>query len=97
MENGITIISEYAFSNCDLEEIIIPEGVKVIGVGAFDGCEKLEKIILPKSLEEIRHFAFSDCPNLTSINYKGTQEQWEKINKKFPIPTNINFVSDNVY
>lgn len=97
LENGITIISEYAFSNSDLEEIIIPEGVKVIGVGAFDGCEKLEKIILPKSLEEIRHFAFSDCPNLTSINYKGTQEQWEKINKKFPIPTNINFVSDNVY
>jgi hypothetical protein len=43
-----------------LEEIIIPEGVKVIGFGAFDGCEKLEKITLPKSLEEISLFAFSD-------------------------------------
>jgi hypothetical protein len=41
LENGITIISDYAFSNCDLEEIIIPEGVKVIGFGAFDGCDKL--------------------------------------------------------
>jgi hypothetical protein len=51
----------------DLVEIVIPNGVTVIGWGAFSHCERLKKVTLPASLLKIKGDAFSGCTELTSI------------------------------
>lgn len=49
-------------------EVIIPEGVEVIGDGAFEEFDKVERIALPESVTEIRRWAFLSCRNLKQVN-----------------------------
>ncbi|WP_300502497.1 leucine-rich repeat domain-containing protein [uncultured Duncaniella sp.] len=42
-------------------EVVIPEGTKVIGEGAFLNKKNLAKIEFPKTIEEIERKAFSGC------------------------------------
>lgn len=48
--------------------IIIPNGVKRIGKGAFSNT-KINKVILPNSLEKIEEYAFSECSNLKYVDF----------------------------
>ena len=42
------------FANLDfIKEIIIPDGIKIIGFSAFSGCTSLEKFNVPESVNEI--------------------------------------------
>ena len=53
--------------NKELKTIVIPEGVRVIGDGAFEHCKVLEEVVLPESLEEIQAGAFYKCERLKKI------------------------------
>ena len=78
---GLTEIRDSAFYNCqNLQSITIPDGVTKIGNEAFCGCNKLQSITIPGSVTQIGEKAFFGCKSLTTVNYKGTQEDWEKIN-----------------
>lgn len=47
------------FANCtSLTEVLLPESLLEIGLGAFMGCEKLAEIELPEGLEEVGQSAF---------------------------------------
>lgn len=48
--------------------IVIPEGIRRIGVCAFGGCTGLSNVEIPESVKSIGKSAFYDCSNLTSIN-----------------------------
>lgn len=69
--DGVNVIGESSFSEIDdeyvLEEVFVPEGVKVIENNAFSCCEKLVRIHLPDSLETIGDSAFSNCKKLKEI------------------------------
>jgi len=56
---------------CDLREetVCVPEGVRIIGAGAFKGCTSIKKIFLPDSVEEIKEHAFKGCRQLESIDF----------------------------
>ena len=76
---NITEISSRCFYCCGFESITIPEGVEVIRYGAFLDCRNLKTITLPASLNNIgtdesdrEVFRYE---NLTTINYRGTEEQ----------------------
>ena len=57
---------ENIFSNCPIEEIILPDSVKsVYGLCFF--CKKLKKVRLPQGLEEIGYQAFYGCYALEEI------------------------------
>ena len=43
-----------------LEKVTLPDGLKIIGDSAFDGCGKLATINLPESLTTIGRYALSD-------------------------------------
>lgn len=67
---GVTLIAENAFAASRERLLIvdIPEGVRAIGAGAFEGCTKLEFIDLPKSLRSIGERAFAGCTSLEFFN-----------------------------
>lgn len=46
---------------------IIPDGVTVIGYGAFVHCPSLTSVVIPNSVTEIGINAFRNCPNLTGV------------------------------
>lgn|GEM_PF-7000455 len=80
LEEGADCIPWFAFFNCkNLKSINIPENVQRIKNHAFSGCENLEEITLPVKVTQIWTCAFENCYNLKKIIYKGTMEQWKKI------------------
>lgn len=48
-----------AFTNANLIEVILPEGLERMGRGAFSHCYELEKVVLPSTLKYIGNSAFA--------------------------------------
>ena len=46
---------------------VVPNGVKVIGENAFQGCKALIAANIPESVTSIGNYAFSECENLIAI------------------------------
>jgi len=68
INNGVTSIGNYAFSECSsLTSITIPASVTSIGDYAFRECINLTSITIPESVTSIGNDAFSDCNSLISI------------------------------
>jgi len=57
---GTEIIGAYAFGECSIERIILPDGVKQIGEGAFASVIGLTSVVVPASVETIEEGAFYD-------------------------------------
>lgn len=80
--NKVTSIEKYTFGSCyNLTRVIIPYGVTSIGESAFYFCESLMSITIPNSVTSIGSSAFLRCTELSRINYEGTIEQWNAIEK----------------
>ncbi len=63
------------------ESITVPEGIRVIGPGAFKACVSLKKISLPQSLGAIMAGAFKGCRKLEDIQ----------------IPPGVSFIGDYAF
>ena len=74
----IDTIDGYAFIECMIEEVYLPESIKVIGESAFEGCIILNKVVALEGLEEIEEKAFYLCNSLT----------------KFDIPSSVILIGD---
>ena len=61
-------------------KVIIPAGVTSIGDEAFGFCRS-KSIVIPNSVTSIGGRAFSGCSSLKTIEYIGTEEQWEAVKK----------------
>ena len=78
----VTSIGEFTFSNCtNLTSVEIPNNVTRIERNTFYFCKSLASVTIPVSVTYIGVQAFSSCTNLTTINYAGTEEQWDAITK----------------
>jgi hypothetical protein len=65
--NGVTSISNYAFSNCSgLTSVTIPESVTSIGNVAFSDCSGLASVTIGSGVTSIGNSAFQYC-GLTSV------------------------------
>ena len=65
--DNVTTINAWAFSNCLLSSITIPDSVKEIVRGAFYDCIYLTNIQIPNSVKYIGQEVFMGCISLTSI------------------------------
>lgn len=64
---GVERIQDNAFDSLKhIKEVIIPEGVKEIGVFAFN-FSSIEKIVIPSTVNKIGEYAFSMCDNLKEV------------------------------
>ena len=65
----VTTISDYAFSNCQITSIMIPEGVTKMKFCCFNNCESLTSVTLPSSLVNIAENAFNNI-NLKDLTVR---------------------------
>ena len=86
--DGIATLMNYAkhviIDGTDLKQaktLDIPDSVTSIGSGAFYDCTSLVSVTIPASVTEIEDYAFYKCTSLTTINYTGTEAQWNAITK----------------
>ncbi len=114
---GLTEISEKTFYRCWLEELILPDSLETIGIGAlennhfeeivipdnvktiekgvFSGCSRLKTITFPASLTSIGASAFVNTA-LKTVNYKGTQAQWETLKANISTTGNDKLTGANI-
>ena len=96
LPNSLETIGTGAFRVNYFEEIVIPDKVISIEDGVFYGCYFLKTITLPASLPLIGASAFADCDSLETVNYKGTQEQWEALKTNISTTGNDKLTGANI-
>ena len=80
LASGITSIPYRCFFGAsELSTLDIPEGVTVIEENAFSNCAAMQTIVLPASLTKIEDGAFLDSSALKVVFFKGTEEQFDKL------------------
>lgn len=70
VHNGkrVSEIANNAFSgNTDIIEVIIAEGVDIVGARAFFGCLNLRNAVIPSSVQSIGEAVFARCNELEAI------------------------------
>jgi len=53
-----------------LRKVVLNEGLKRIGVNAFDNCCLLKSVTIPSTVNGVTHGAFADCFNLQDVVLK---------------------------
>lgn len=67
--DGTEYIENFAFKSCiDLENLRLPQSIRVIGDNVFYGCVKLKKVYIPNGLEKI---GILQERTKTKFGYKG--------------------------
>lgn len=103
LQPGLKSIGESAFSwSKRLTTLTIPNGVTTIGEEAFAHCwtplpksdsfTGLTTVTIPGSVTSIGKNAFTDNQQLTTVNFDGTQEQWNAAGgKNAGVPSSATF------
>lgn len=99
LPSGLTEIATRVFNNgVDLTAITnLPNGIKRIGLGAFQGCKGIGFTTLPTNLERIEESAFIALSTATftslptTVNYIGTSA-FQNSNAAFDIPANVTYL-----
>lgn len=63
----VKTIGKMCFASADVEEVILPEGIKCIESKAFADCFNLKKINFPEGLETVKDRTFMNCGSLVKV------------------------------
>jgi len=74
---GITKIGSEAFACLDVEEVILPIGVKTLGSGIFRACHSLKRIEIPEGVTVLPWSAFAYCDALEELILPDTIRKYE--------------------
>ena len=76
----LTEIAGGAFYQCEkVKKVVLPDSITKIGGAAFKDCKLLEEIVLPEGLSKIEAGVFAGVSADFKAHYKGSEEQWNKI------------------
>ncbi|MCL2056192.1 MAG: leucine-rich repeat domain-containing protein [Oscillospiraceae bacterium] len=91
--DSVAGIVQYAFMYHEfVTSVILPEGITLIGAGAFAGCTSLESITIPASVTAIvQNMVFHNCKKLTVTcpEYSHAHEYCKKNNIKVKLTPGI--------
>ena len=76
---GVETMGSLALAGTGLTAIVLPDGLSVIPMHAFQSCGSLREVTIPASVTEIDRWAFSGCDALEVVHYNGTKAQWDEI------------------
>ena len=79
LPEGIEFVGRNAFYRCSrITEIRFPESMKNLSdPSVYEGCDGVETIYLPKGIEYF-YGPLEACPNLKTIEFGGTEADWQK-------------------
>ena len=87
-----------------MKKVVLPEGCKYIGAGAFSGNNQLDTVLLPSTLTAIHQEAFKGC---TKIKHITIPEKVKAINsstfngcsalRRVEIPDSVSTIGDNAF
>ena len=66
---GLMYLWGYTFCRCGLEEIRLPDPIKIIPSYAFKDCKQLKKVICGTGMKKISAWAFGGCDQLAEVMY----------------------------
>lgn len=61
-----------AFQDCKITSIVLPNTIKFISAGAFNGCKDLDKVVFPNETETLGAASFAGCTKLTELSIPET-------------------------
>lgn len=67
LEDGIVGIYPEVFKDTNLERVVLPDSIRVIGEKAFENCRFLREIVIPEGVVSIESKAFAECLCLNEI------------------------------
>lgn len=83
ISDSVTTIGDAAFISCyGLTSVTISDSVTSIGDNAFAACRALTSVTIGNHVTSIGDNAFDACTALTTITFKGTQAEWNAIEKE---------------
>lgn len=65
----VVAVEASAFTNCDVERIVLSEGIRTVGAEAFHAVYSLRELVIASSVEELSRAAFEDCHSLREIKF----------------------------
>lgn len=79
LSSNLKVIGAEAFTVCDLESLIIPDGVTEIKEGTFYVCARLKWVIVPETVVTFEWFCFRACPKATIyLKMNSIPSSWNK-------------------
>ena len=81
-DNKFRLEGDKLCSYCGKEKQVTIGGIRQIAAGAFLNLLELEEISMDDTVELIETRAIFGCPKLAKITYKGTKEQWRRVEKR---------------
>lgn len=76
-KNRVVGIDRTFYKNTAIKKVVLPEGVRIIGYGAFSGCKNLIRINIPGSIEEAGDNIFKGCVALKTIEISEGAEYFD--------------------
>lgn len=92
-----------SFSECEVQEVVMTDGIEVIEKDAFKGCTDLKQVIFAQTVKEIGDSAFSGCRSLTMAALPPFLEQIGRYAfsgtdlKTLTIPSTVYWTGEGVY
>ena len=73
--------SDNMFNQSGLTSFVVPNELTVIGTNTFNENDYLTTVTIHENVTLLDQYAFYGCGRLQTINYTGTEEQWNAIVK----------------
>lgn len=81
MNKKVIAVADGAFEGSDVEEVVMTEGITILGKRSFAECKKLKQIVMVEGLKEISAECFMNSEALSIIN----------------IPYSVDFVGEKAF
>lgn len=75
---NVKTLSDGIFNSCQLDLVVVPDGVTRIGASAFSFAW-INDLYLPNSINLIDYYAFYNTKYFYNVYFDGSQSEWNKI------------------